>query len=322
VSASDTDVGPDRRPRSPWERFLFTPERPSPAALLRIVWGALAALWALTLLPDVDPLLTDGALGYDRPRGAWSWNPLDLVDVRWAPLAACVLLLVSAMATGIGYRTRLSSTVAVLCMLSLQRTNPTIFNSGDLALRQVGIAVALAPSGLLLSLDERRRRGTAAGGAPDPRRAPWAMRLLQLELAFGYLLSAWSKLRGATWHEGTALGLAMRVEDLQRFAVPEWVFDQALLLNALTWASLLFEAGFVFLVWNRRLRPWVLGVGVAFHLGIDVVFDVGFFSWTMIAAYLAFVPPHVADRWIDAVRGWWRDRRSAAPVPLAVEPAE
>ena len=302
------------------ERFLFDVERPSPMALVRIAWGALAALWALSLLPDIDPLLTPGALAYDRPRGAGSWNPLDLVDSGWAPMAVCLVLLVTATTTAIGYRTRLSAVVAVLCMVSLQRQNPTIFNSGDLALRQVGIAVALAPSGLLLSLDARRR-----GSGDAPLRAPWALRLLQLELAVGYALSAWAKLRGATWHEGTAIGRAMRIEDLQRFTPPEWFFEQDVLINVLTWGSLAFEAAFLFLVWDRRLRPWVLGVGVAFHLGIDVFFDVGFFSWAMFAAYLAFVPPDVADRWIAWAGARWRSWRadgSAATVPLAVEPAE
>jgi hypothetical protein len=312
-----TDPAGSGRPASAWDRFFFEPQSTSPMALLRIAWGALAALWALTLLPDVDPLLTAGDLGYDRGRPSGSWNLLDLVDWHWAPLATCLVLLVTAVATAVGYRTRLSAAVAVLCMLSLQRVNPTVFNSGDLALRQVGIAVALAPSGLVLSLDAARRGWTHA-----VLRAPWPLRLLQLELAVGYALSAWAKLRGATWHEGTALGLAMRIEDLQRFVAPEWLFEQDVLLNLLTWSSLAFEASFLFLVWNRRLRPWVLGLGVLFHVGIDLLFDVGFFSWVMLAAYLAFLPPEVADRWVAQARGWWQRRRSAPAVPLAVEPAE
>jgi hypothetical protein len=341
AAATTTGAAPDG-PRSPWDRFFFAPQSTSPMALLRLAWGALAALWALTLLPDVDPLLTDGALGYDRGRPAGSWNLLDLIGWDGAPLATCLLLVVAALATMVGYRTRLSAAVGVLCMICLQRANPTVFNSGDLALRQVGIAVALAPSGLLLSIDAWRRRGRGvprpAGdddaadddGPPErrwswtaaPLRAPWALRLLQLELVLGYALSGWAKLRGSTWHDGTALGLAMRIEDLQRFVAPQWLFEQDVLLNVLTWATLAFEASFLFLVWNRRLRPWVLGLGVLFHIGIDVLFDVGFFSWVMIAAYLAFLPPEVADRWIARVERWWHERRSAATVPLAVEPAE
>ncbi len=311
-------------PRSPWDRFLFEPQSPSPMVLVRIAWGLCAAVWAITLLPDVDPFLTDGALRYDRARGAGSWNSLDWIDWSGAPMVTTVLLLVAALATAVGYRTRLSSAVAALAMVALLRTNTTIFNSGDLVLRQIGVAVALAPAGLLLGLDSLRTRGTGAASAAI-RRAPWALRLLQLQVAVGYALSAWAKLRGGSWHDGTALGKAMRIEDLQRFAAPEWLFDQEVLLNGLTWATVVFEAVFLVAVWNLRLRPWVLGLGVAFHLGIDIFFDVGFFSIAMWISYLAFVPPDVADRWVDrldALVPRWLRGGSGDAVPLAVEPAE
>lgn len=313
-----------------WDKFLFEPESPSPLALVRIAWGMVVAVWAFTLLPDVDPFLTKGALRYDRPRGAGSWNPLDWIGWEKAPLVACLILVVAGLATAVGYRTRLTSAVAVLLMLSLQRTNPQIFNSGDLVLRVIGLAVALGPSGLVCSVDAMRARRRAGGPLPPPRRAPWALRLLQLEIAVGYALSAWSKLRGHTWHDGTALGLAMRISDLHRFVPPDWLFHQDVLLNLLSWATLLFEGSFIFLVWNRRLRPWVLAVGVAFHVGIDLLFDVGFFSVAMWIAYLAFVLPDVADRLVarfDPFRRWDRSATGAGmnsgpAVALPVEPAE
>jgi hypothetical protein len=307
------------RPGARVERFFFAPQSTSPMTLLRIGWGALTALWALTLLPDVDPFLTSGALRYERRTPDGSWNLLDHIGWDRAPLVACLLLLVAAWATMVGWRTRAASLVAVLCMLSLQRTNTTIFNSGDLLLRQIGFAVVLSPCALLWSVDASRRR--RQGRVPTLLRAPWAMRLLQLQVAVGYALSAWAKARGGRWQDGTALGLALRIEDLQRFAAPEWLFDQRIVLQWLTWGTLAFEASFIVLVWNRRLRPWVLGVGVAFHLGIDVFFDIGFFSYAILLTYVAFVPPDVADRVIARLhRG--ADRASVDPVPLAVEPAE
>ncbi len=305
--------------RSLWDRFFFEPQSTSPMTLVRIGWGALTALWAISILPDVDPFLTEGALRYERRLPPGSWSPLEWTSWDGAPLTVCLLLLVTAIATMIGFHTRLSSIVAVLCLITIQRGNSTIFNSGDLVLRQVGVAVALAPCGLLLSVDALRDR--RRGIAPAPWRAPWAMRLLQLQLAVGYALSAWAKLRGASWHEGTALGLALRMEDLQRFTPPEWLFEQAVLLNALSWGTLAFEGGFLLAVWNRRLRPWVLGTGVAFHLGIDIFLDVGFFSWAIFLAYLAFVPAEVADRIVGRFDPAGVGR-SGQPVPLAVEPAE
>ena len=141
-------------------------------------------------------------------------------------------------------------------------------------------------------------------------RAPFAMRFLQLSLALGYFLSAWAKARGNTWHDGTAIALSLRIEDLQRYVAPEWLFEQAVLLNLFTWATLAFEATFGVLVWNRRLRPWVIGTGVAFHLGIDVFLDIGFFSIAIFLAYLAFVPDEVANRIVGRF-----DKRALEPGP-------
>lgn len=280
--------------RSPWDRFFFEPQSTAPMTLVRVGWGAVMVLWSLSLLPDVDPFLTTGALRYERPLPSGSYDPLGWIPWDGAPLAACLLLLVASFTTMIGFRTRLSTAVAVICLIGLQRTNTTIFNSGDLALRIIGISVALSPCGLLWSVDARRAR--RRGGGPAPWRAPWALRLLQLQIAVGYALSGWAKLRGNMWHEGTALGMALRIEDLQRFAAPEWLFDQTIALNLLTWATIAFETSFLFLVWSRWLRPWVLGVGVAFHLGIDIVLDVGFFSYALWLSYAAFIFPEVADR--------------------------
>jgi uncharacterized membrane protein YphA (DoxX/SURF4 family) len=284
-----------------WNRFFFEPVSVSAAALVRICWGAMIALYGLTLLPDVDPFLTEGALRYDRPAPAWSWNALDWVDWDQAPLVVCLLLIVSGVLTALGAWTRPSTLLAVLCLVALQRTNTTILNSGDLLVRLIGLSLLLSPAGSALSVDEVRRRWRGDQTPPSPR-APYGMRLLQLMVAVGYSLSAWSKVQGETWNNGLAVGYALRIEDLQRVAPPGWLFAHDEVLNLLTWGSLGLEAAFVFLVWNLRLRPWVIGAGVAFHLGIDLFLDVGFFSWAVFVAYLAFLPPDTADRWLDALR--------------------
>src|SRR3546814_5481083 len=89
----------------------------------------------------------------DRDLPAGSGSPLEWVSWDGAPMAVCLLLLVTALTTMVGFRTRLSAVVAALCMITLQRGNSAIFNSGDLVMRQIGIAVALAPCGLLLSVE-------------------------------------------------------------------------------------------------------------------------------------------------------------------------
>ena len=287
------------RPLEWWDRFFFEPQSTAPMTLVRVVWGAVTAVWAVSLLPDIDPFFTEGALLYERDLRDGSWNLLPHLGGQ-AGLTICVLLLLASLSTMVGLKTRLSAAIAVLCLVVLQRGNSAIFNSGDLLLRLVGIAVVLSPCGLRWSVDaaiDRRR-----GHVRSLLRAPFGMRLLQLQLAVGYLLSAWTKTRGTTWEDGTAIARSLRIEDLQRFVAPDWLVQQELALRLLTWSTLAFEATFIVLVWPRRLRLWVLGTGVLLHLSIDVFLDIGFFSLAVYVAYLAFLPAELAGARAAPVR--------------------
>src|SRR4051794_24188337 len=73
--------------RSMVDEFLFAPQSTAPMTLVRVLWGATAALWALSLLPDVDPLLTTGKLRYPHQLGKGSWNLLDHIGWSGAPAA-------------------------------------------------------------------------------------------------------------------------------------------------------------------------------------------------------------------------------------------
>ena len=181
------------RPLEWWDRFFFEPQSTAPMTLVRVAWGAVMAVWAVSLLPDIDPFFTEGALLYERDLRDGSWNLLPHLGGQ-AGLATCVVLLLASLGTMVGLKTRLSAAIAVLCLVVLQRGNSAIFNSGDLLLRLVGIAVVLSPCGLRWSVDAAidRRRGRVR----SLLRAPFGMRLLQLQLAVGYLLSAWTKTRG------------------------------------------------------------------------------------------------------------------------------
>jgi hypothetical protein len=305
-------TAPAVAPPNAWDRFFFRPQSTAAMTLLRVGWGATAAIWAISLLPDIDPFFVESELMYERILSAGAWNVLPHLP-DGSGLVTCLVLLAAGLATMVGWHTRASTAVAVLAMVILQRANVAIFNSGDLLLREVGIAVALAPCGLLWSLDARRDR--KKGRLRNHWRAPFAQRFLQLALALGYFLSAWSKSRGNAWHDGTALALSMRIEDVQRFVAPEWLFDQQVLLNLFTWATLAFEATFFVLVWNRRLRPYVIAAGVLFHLGIDVFLDIGFFSLAIYLAYVAFLPDEVADRIVGRF-----DERALDPPPPPPDP--
>jgi len=307
-----------RRALTAWERFWFDPQATSSLALVRIALGLIVTGWTLALLPDLSVMYTsDGVLPkHPTGQGAGVWGLLQILHGDTAVVVLYVLLLVSAIALTLGFFTRLAALVAFLGVLSFERRNPWAFNSGDGLVRVLLLFVAVAPAGASLSLDRLRRARAEFWSFPP--RSVWGVRLIQILVSVIYLSTVWQKLRGTTWNDGTAVSYAFRLEDLQRFPVPSLVPESSLLSNLMTWGTLVVEFSIGVFVWNRTLRPWVLGAGVLMHLGIDYTLRVGFFSYAMFAAYLSFVPPETASAWIlrarDALARIRRKRRRARAV--------
>lgn len=298
------DVAPASRALAAWDRFWFTPAPTSTLAVLRIGVGVLAALTAVTLWVDLDVFYRATWLGDRGARGVV------------AALAFGAALLI------VGLRTRVAAVVVLLCLLTLASVNPFVFNSGDDLLRYLALFVALAPAGVALSVDSRRREGTAWRFPPRP---VWPLRLVQLQVTVMYAAAVWHKLQGHRWVDGTAASYPLRIPDMVRFSVPTGIVESPAMAHLLTWGTLAIEVAIPVLVWNRRTRPWVLGLGVALHLSIDLTLRAGFFSWVVLVAYLAFVPPETMLRWLErahaAVPGVG-DRRAGAADPALRHPQE
>lgn len=304
-----------RSPPAWWARFWFTPTPTSTLAVARIAYGFVLAAWTLSLSFDASAFLSTSGLVPERPRPPWTWSVFD-----WFPSDAAVgvviaLLLTAAVCVLIGYQARLAAVVAVVCLLSLQTRNPFVLNSGDVLLRVFGVFLALAPAGAALSVDRWRRCPHGAFWG-FPERAPWALRLMQLQLSAMYLFAVWAKLRGSTWNDGTAVSYALRVEELSRIHLPASFTQSVAVSNALTFGVLVTEVALATLVWNRRARLWVLALGVIMHLLIDLAFAVGFFSFAVFVGYLAFIPADTMSQRILTVR----DRLRRSPLAFSQRP--
>lgn len=147
-------------------------------------------------------------------------------------------------------------------------------------------------------------------------------------MSFIYLGGVWAKLQGSTWNDGTAVGYALRIEDLVRFQAPSFLSESLLMANILTYGTLAVVVGVAILIWNSRARPWAIAMGVGLHLVIEYTLRVGFFSWAMLIVYLAFVPPSTVAQGVDRTRGLLssrlaRTRRletTALPPPVGAAP--
>jgi hypothetical protein len=219
-------------------------------------------------------------------------------------------LLVASVCLCVGFYTRIAAAIVFVGVLSFERRNPFVFNSGDVLVRAIAFYLMLAPAGAALSVDRWRKAREQFW--EFPLRAPWALRLIQIQLSTVYLSTVWDKVRGTTWNDGTAVSYAFRIEDLVRFPIPHFIPDSLLLVNLLTFMTLAIELSIGILIWNRALRPYVIALGVMLHLGIDYRIRVGFFAPAIFTGYLSFVPPERMDGFVLTVRDRWLARAPAA----------
>jgi hypothetical protein len=301
---------PIARVWSGWSRWAFGPIDTAPMAALRIAVGILTVGWTLSLLPDANTFLARSGVQRGLPHydsGAWAVQ-------LGPPYIVLTVLLAAGVALALGWRTRVASVVVAVLLLAVQRRDPWVLNSGDLLLRELAFFVMLMPAGETWSLDARRR---VARGFPERLRAPWALRLVQMQVSALYLFSVWAKVRGVDWNNGTAVGIALQLEDLQRFTLPAALSTSLLVSAVLTYSSLAVEASLAFGLWLPRLRYWVMAAGVGLHLGIEASLLIGWFSLAVISSYVAFVPPEHLRTAVARARQLREARgaRASAPDP-------
>ena len=260
-----------------WRRWAFDPIDTAPMAALRIACGLLTLGWTLSLLPDASAFLDKDGLTSTAVGGSRGWWSLSV-----SAYPALALLGVAAAGLVVGWHARVWSVAVAALLIVLQRRDVYVLNSGDLLLRGLAIYLALMPCGDTWSLDARRRGSRL--------RSPWGLRLLQVQVSALYLFSVTAKLHGNSWQDGSAVGKALQLGDLQRFALPQSVATSVTVSALLTYGTLVVEAFLVAGLWFPKTRWWAMAAGVAIHLGIETTLLIGWFSLTIIACYLAFVP--------------------------------
>jgi uncharacterized membrane protein YphA (DoxX/SURF4 family) len=285
-----------------WERFWFEPRSVAPLVLIRIAFGILVFLWAVSVLPDAKTFFGPDGVLTDPPSRDGAWSVLHVWDSSTAAVVLVVLLGVGGLLLVVGLWSRMAAAVVFVAFVSLSNRNGFVGNSGDALLRVLSLYVLLAPVGAAFSLDALRRGQSLLD---FPQKPGWALRLIQIQLSLIYIGTVWAKLRGTTWPDGDAVAYAFRLDDLARFPVPD-VGDSLLITHVLTYGVLVLETALGVLVWVPRLRPWVLLGGVCLHLGIEYRLRVGFFSWAILTTYLAFVSGATAERML----GWAARLRS------------
>ncbi len=129
-------------------------------------------------------------------------------------------------------------------------------------------------------------------GLDTKARSPFARWFLVVVFASLYGSTGWMKLlEEPGWLSGDVLAYDL----LDRFhaggALAAWLSGQPLFCRLLGWGTIAFEASFPFLVLFPPANPFVLLAGVAMHVTIGVLMDVGPLGTVAMSTYPVLLDP-------------------------------
>ncbi len=102
--------------------------------------------------------------------------------------------------------------------------------------------------------------------------------------------------RGVLWQNGTAIYYTLQVDEYTHPVAKDLVSRYAILTVLGSYITLLYQVMFPWLVWNKKVRPWLLTVGSCIHMQISFVMGLFMFGFAIAVAYLSFASEKFAEK--------------------------
>lgn len=230
----------------------------------------------------------------------WYWSALRWDLIEWPVPRGLALWTLSAIGLLIGFGSRFWAAVAWMLSVSVMNLDYYLHNGGDRIRTILLFYLMLCPCGAAWSVTNWWRRERQPHNGPSFV-APWALRLIFLQMVAIYFMNGVYKLFGSGWQAGDSLYYVMHDISWSRWPA-DWTPMPFVVMKALTWLVLGWELGFPLLVFIPSTRKATLWLGVLFHIGTGVSMQLGPFPLYALCLYLPLVPWEswrgVGARWV------------------------
>lgn len=294
------------------DRFFFAQEVPYGLAMIRIILP-------LVLLFDVarrweyarELYSTDGATA---PL-AQTFGYLDyLPEFSGGIVVAFYTALVFSLITmSLGWFTRISSMIVLVlypyfCMLDwISSTTKYV-----VVATHVILLLCLARPGVIWSVDAWLKGRRKQSPWPDiarrelPTAAVWPQRLIQLLIAIMYFAAMVTKLHTPAFFSGEQMQYWLMTYIYYDQPLGDYLSQFPLVSIIAAYVTVIWEVLFIACVWRGRMRGWMLGIGVLFHLGTVFMLGLVVFPAIMLTTYLSFLNEHDVQQLAAGWRRWKR----------------
>lgn len=305
-----------------WSRFWFSPQDKVLAAVFRVLFAGGLFFFYLDRYVHFDYVYGEqGSLPFEvlkkltPPPYALPFGLIDLLSTESATRAIHLGYLAALILLGMGWWPRVLTFLIFAAHNLLVARNPMIQYGPDMVGGVWLLYLSMVDHSSMLKVPCPFRRACAKTGTDQRVSAAKStsgsrsfgdtlhsvgIRFFQLQLCIIYAYSGIEKLRGVTWWRGDAIWNALAHGQMVTIDLSFLRYINGAVIIA-TYSTLAWEIYFPAIVWNRKLRSWVLAFGVALHFGIAVTMAIPYFSYFMIISYVFFLNAEAVRRIVGRV---------------------
>ena len=301
-----------------WSRIWFQKSPTLPIEITRMGVGgavlihyALATPYLFEFWGDAGWMPRALALKIDDP---WSESVFFYFSAPWQWIAFHGFFLFCCATLMVGWRTSWVKWIVFVGQLSYHYRNPVLAYGVDQILACLLFILCLAPIGRAMSLDRVRAVRVAKlrnlEATVPPYASEWAgacTRLMQMQMATLFFYTGVSKIKWDEWRNGDAIWQVFSTYDYYNSFLVDLMARQYWISNVATYATILIEVAFPFLIWQRLTRPYMLAAGIFLHLMFGTTLALTYFSFVMIMGHMSFLRPEWLARLGAAWKRWIGD---------------
>jgi predicted DCC family thiol-disulfide oxidoreductase YuxK len=297
-----------------WTRIWFQDKPTTPLEVARIGIGAamllhygLASPYLLLFWGD------DGWMPRDQFGGpeadVWIQSIFFYFTASWQWVAFHAVFLFCCASLMLGWRTRWVKWLVLIGHISYDQRNPTLAYGVDAILACLLLILCLAPIGKALSLDRvrdvRRAKRRDLDAVVPQFTSRWTgacTRLMQIQMALLFYVSATDKMGGDDWRAGDAVWRVFAHTDYYNGTMLDLLASQFWLTSVATYGTILIEILYVFFVWPHRTRPYALAGALFLHSQFALLMRLYYFSFVMMMGHMSFLRPE----WLQKLGAAWK----------------
>jgi hypothetical protein len=186
---------------------------------------------------------------------------------------------------------RIVSTLIYLVTINLDNKAYVILDGGNNLLQIVLLYLILIDPSL-----NRNRYKSSTANYLNNALSNAGFYMVRLQLVMVYLVAGLAKVSGELWQNGTALYYTLNIDEYSHPLAKKIISHYPFISVLGSYATVIYQVSFPWLVWNRKIRPWLLAFGTFIHIQISFVMGLFMFGFAIAVTYFSFTTDNAAKK--------------------------